>query len=264
MAMARKRSYQVSEIAEIAGVSVRTLHHYDEIGLLVPRGRTDAGYRLYDDDDLLRLQQIILGRELGLTLEEIRRSLDEPSFDRRRALVAQRAELEKRAQQTQAMLRAIDAAIAVIDDAASPDSEARAPLDLKRIFDGFDPARYELEAEERWGGSHAYAESKRRTAHYTEADWQRLKAEQAAIYADAFAALQAGQSPADPGVTAIAERHRQSIERWFYPCSFEIHRGLAAMYEEDQRFAENIDKYGAGLTPFLAQAIRENAKRHGA
>lgn len=262
--MARKRSYQVSEIAEISGVSVRTLHHYDQIGLLVPRGRTDAGYRLYDDDDLLRLQQILLGRELGLTLEEIRRSLDEPSFDRRRALVAQRAELEKRAEQTQAMLRAIDAAIAVIDDAADPASKGHASVDLKRIFDGFDPEKYEIEAEQRWGGSDAFEESKRRTARYTEADWQRLKAEQAAIYADAFAALQAGKSPAAAEPVAIAERHRQSIERWFYPCSFEMHRALSEMYEQDRRFAENIDKYGAGLTSYLAQAIRENAKRHGA
>ncbi len=150
LSMARERSYLVSEVAEMAGVSVRTLHHYDEIELLVPRGRTDAGYRLYDDDDLLRLQQILLGRELGLTLEEIRRSLDEPSFDRRRALVAQRAELEKRAQHTQAMLHAIDAAIAVIDDADTV-AEAKEPLDLRRIFDGFDPSKYEAEAEQRWG-----------------------------------------------------------------------------------------------------------------
>jgi DNA-binding transcriptional MerR regulator len=80
-----RRAYQVKQAAELAGVSVRTLHHYDAIGLLVPSGRTEAGYRLYDDDDLLRLQQIQIGRELGLPLEEIRRSLDDPSFDRRQA-----------------------------------------------------------------------------------------------------------------------------------------------------------------------------------
>jgi len=209
----------------------------------------------------LRLQQIMLGRELGLTLAEIRRSLDEPSFDRRRALVAQRAELEKRAQHTQAMLRAIDAAIAVIDDANTPTGQAGAPLDMAQIFDGFDPKKYEVEAEQRWGESDAFEESKRRTAGYTEDDWRRLKAEQAAIYAEAFALLQAGTSPADPAAAAVAERHRQSIDRWFYPCSLEMHCKLAAMYEQDRRFAENIDKYGAGLTPFLARAIRENAKR---
>src|SRR5882724_4006984 len=119
--MARKSSYQVKEVAELSGVSVRALHHYDELGLLVPAGRTSAGYRLYDDDDLLRLQQILIGRELGLSLEEIHRSLDEPSFDRKRALVAQRAELEKRAQQAQAMLRAVDAAIALIDGNGNED-----------------------------------------------------------------------------------------------------------------------------------------------
>ena len=100
----------------MAGVSVRTLHHYDSIGLLVPRIRTDAGYRLYTDADLLRLQQILIGRELGLSLEEIRRSLDDPGFDRRIALIDQRARLRERVQQTEAMIRAIDAALAALDD----------------------------------------------------------------------------------------------------------------------------------------------------
>src|ERR1043165_2701726 len=113
--MARSRTYLIKEVSEIAGVSVRTLRPYHEIGLLVPRARTDAGYRLYEDDDLLRLQQILLGRELGLTLPEIRRSLTDPKFDRRGALLAQRAELEKRGEQTAAMLRAVDAALALIE-----------------------------------------------------------------------------------------------------------------------------------------------------
>ncbi len=262
--MANNRRYLVSDVAEIAGVSVRTLHHYDEIELLVPRGRTEAGYRLYDDEDLLRLQQILLGRELGLTLEEIRRSLDEPSFDRRRALIAQRAELEKRAQHTQAMLGAIDAAIAVIDAATDPALTRAAEVDMTHLFEGFDPSKYETEVEQRWGHTAAFKESQRRAASYTQADWERLKAEQNKLYADAFSALQAGKSPDDPQAMDMAERHRQSIERWFYPCSFEMHRGLAALYEQDPRFAENLDKHGPQLTPFLAAAIRENAKRHGA
>jgi MerR family transcriptional regulator, thiopeptide resistance regulator len=259
--MARKRTYLVSEVSELAGVSVRALHHYDELELLVPRGRSAAGYRLYDDEDLLRLQQILLGRELGLSLEEIRRSLDEPSFDRRRALVAQRAELEKRAQHTEAMLRAIDAAIRHLDDEAAP--LAGDNMDLKQIFDGFEPSKYEAEAEQRWGNTDPFAESKKRTQRYTPQDWQRLADEQTAVYGAAFEALQAGKSPADPEVMAVAERHRQSIERWFYPCSYAMHRGLADMYEQDRRFAGNIDQHGAGLTPFLAAAIRENAKSHG-
>ena len=136
-------------------------------------------------------------------------------------------------------------------------------MDMKQIFDGFDPAKYEAEAEQRWGDSDAFKESKKRTARYTKEDWQRLAAEQARIYDDAFALLQAGKSAADPEVMDVAERHRHCIERWFYPCSHEMHRGLADMYEQDPRFAENIDKHGAGLTPLLAAAIRENARRHG-
>jgi DNA-binding transcriptional MerR regulator len=261
--MARSGTYLVKEVSEIAGVSVRTLHHYDEIGLLVPRGRTDAGYRLYDDEDLLRLQQILLGRELGLTLPEIRRSLTDPHFDRRASLLAQRAELQRRAQQTAAMLRAIDAALELIESGDDTTPRAGDPMNVKQIFDGFDPSSYEVEAEQRWGDTDAFAESQKRTQSYTAEDWQRLAAEQAAIYADAFQALQAGKSPGDPAVMDVAERHRASIDRWFYPCGHSMHRGLADMYEQDRRFAENIDKYGVGLSPFLASAIRENAKRHG-
>ncbi|HEX2873250.1 MAG TPA: MerR family transcriptional regulator [Polyangiaceae bacterium] len=257
--MARKRTYLVKEVAEIAGVSVRTLHHYDEIELLVPVGRTEAGYRLYDDDDLLRLQQILLGRELGLTLEEIRRSLTEPDFDRREALLAQRAELEKRAEQTAEMRRAVDAALALLDQAEA--GESAESVSPESLFDGFDPSRYEAEAEQRWGHTDAFVESRKRTRHYTREDWQRFAAEQAAIYGAAVEALRAGKPPTDPDALAAAERHRESIERWFYPCSHEMHCNLATMYEQDPRFAENIDKYGPGLSPFLVSAIRENARR---
>src|SRR5690606_23922627 len=103
------------EVARLAGVSVRTLHHYDEIGLLVPSRRSDAGYRLYDEADLLRLQQILIGRELGLPLEQIRRSLDDPGFDLRDALKAQRAGLLSHVHETTRMLSAIDAALAHLD-----------------------------------------------------------------------------------------------------------------------------------------------------
>jgi len=115
--MQSRRQYQVKEVAELSGLSIRALHHYDAIGLLTPSFRTAAGYRVYDADDLLRLQQIMIGRELGLSLEDIRRSLDDPSFDRRSALLTQRAALERRAQHTTEMIRAIDAAVGVIDGA---------------------------------------------------------------------------------------------------------------------------------------------------
>jgi DNA-binding transcriptional MerR regulator len=254
--MPLRRTYQVKEVAELAGVTVRALHHYDEIGLLVPSARSEAGYRLYDDDDLLRLQQILIGRELGMSLETIRRSLDDPAFDRREALLSQRAELAARSERTAAMIRAIDAALTVIEE------KSMGKVDFKKIFDGFDPADHAAEAEQRWGSTHAHKASIERTKGYTEADWVRFRDEQGAIYADARAAQLAGVPPHDPRAMDVAERHRLSFDRWFYPCSPKMHARLADMWETDSRFETNIDKHGgAGLTKFLAAAVRANAKR---
>jgi hypothetical protein len=136
-------------------------------------------------------------------------------------------------------------------------------VDMKEIFDGFDPAKYEAEAKERWGHTEAYKESMKRTKRYTEADWRRLKDEQDGIYRDAAAAMTSGKGTDDGEVMDIAERHRLLIDRWFYPCSSAMHLGLADLYEADARFAETIDRYAMGLTPFLSAAIRANARRNG-
>jgi DNA-binding transcriptional MerR regulator len=250
------RRYQVKDVSQIAGVSVRALHHYDAIGLLVPKVRSEAGYRLYTHDDLLRLQQIIIGRELGLPLEAIRRSLDDPQFDRQRALRAQREQLRARAAQTEAMIAAVDAALALIDG-----EHTGGAMDMKDIFDGFDASKYEGEAQERWGDTSAYRQAMQRTKRYTADDWKNHRAEQTAIYADMVAVMRAGREPHDRDALGIAERHRLSIDRWFYPCSSAMHRGLADMYASDSRFSETIDKHGEGLTAFLAAAIRANADR---
>lgn len=248
--------YQVNELARLSGVSVRALHHYDEIGLLAPSARTRAGYRLYDDDDLLRLQQILIARELGMPLEQIKRSLDDPAFDRRAALESQRVELSRRAERTAAMLRAVDAALATLERTEERSMKQMTEREIRSLFDGFDPTRYEQEAEQRWGEAEAYKESARRTSKYTQADWQRYKAEADAIMSDAARLFLAG-APADgQEAGAVAERHRLSIDRWFYPCSVEMHARLADLYEQDGRFAQNIDKYAAGLTAWWSAAIR--------
>jgi DNA-binding transcriptional MerR regulator len=247
-------------VARLARVSVRTLHHYDSIGLLVPRTRTDAGYRVYTDADLLRLQQILIGRELGLSLEEIRRSLDDPGFDRRNALIDQRERLRERVQQAEAMIRAIDAALAAFDNGQG-ESEMD-EMNMENLFQGFDASQYDDEVRRRWGTTEAFVESRKRTARYTPDDWKAVKAEQSGIYDDAYDALKAGKAPTDAGVMDVAERHRLSIDRWFYPCSHGMHRGLASMYESDDRFRQAIDNQREGLTPFLAEAIRANANRH--
>ena len=254
--MKRIKTYQVKDVARIARVSVRALHHYDEIGLLAPATRSPAGYRLYDQASLLRLQQILIGRELGLPLEEIRRSLDDPDFDHRRTLLRQREQLVKQAEATAEMITAVDRALEMLDDEEKGDA-----MTMEQIFAGFDPSKYEREVEARWGDTEVHRESSRRTKTYTAEDWAAIKNEQASIYRDIAAARQAGKAVDDDDVMDIAERHRLSIDRWFYPCSFDMHLGLADLYEADDRFATTIDAYGAGLTPFLAEAIRANAQR---
>ena len=249
------RTYRVADVARMSGVSIRALHHYDAIGLLVPTGRTEAGYRLYTDKDLPRLQQIVIGRELGFSLEEIKQSLDDPRFDQRQALVEQRQRLEAKARALDEMLRAVDAALAVVGH-----DPQGGTMDMKELFGGFDPAAHEAEVEQRWGGP-ALEESKRRVKTYTADDWKRQQAEAGTIYADAAALMQKGVDPTSPEAAAVAERHRRSIDKWFYPCSHATHAGLANMYEADERFRATIDKAGDGLTTFLAAAIRANADR---
>jgi DNA-binding transcriptional MerR regulator len=235
-------------------VSIRALHHY-AVGLLVPTGRTEAGIRLYTDADLLRLQQILIGRELGFALDEIKRSLDDPRFDHRQALLEQRKRLEAKAHSLQQMLRSIDAALAVV----GPDPQGGV-MDMKELFNGFDPSAHEAEVEARWSGP-ALDESKRRVKAYSPEDWKRWKAENAAVYGDAAAAMRHGVAPTSPAAMAIAERHRLSIDTWFYPCGHAMHAGLADMYEADDRFRAAIDAAGEGLTAFLAAAIRANVAK---
>lgn len=253
--MRGRRTYRVKDVARLAGVSVRTLHYYDEVGLLRPHGRSAAGYRIYSETDLLRLQQIVIRRELGFPLEEIRSSLDDPGYDPKAALLAQRRELERRAERTRTMLQAIDSALSVLEG-HDPRGSTMSTTDMKRLFDGFDPSAHEEEAAQRWGSTEAFAISKARTARYTDADWKTIKDEQAAVYADLAAAQAAGRAPSEASVAALVERHRRVIDRWFYPCDAAMHRQLADLYEGDPRFAANIDRFGEGLTTFLVAAIR--------
>lgn len=252
--------YKVQALARVSGVSVRTLHHYDALGLLTPSHRSDAGHRLYTHADLLRLQQVLLGRELGLSLEDIKRSLDEPGFDHRAALLTQRRALEARLTRTHAMLRAVDTALQSLsptegETTMTTNDETTFPSEL---FGGFTPDVHEGEARERWGDTDAYKESRRRSKRYSQEDWRRFKIENDAVYADAAALLKAGTAPDAEEAKQVAERHRLSIDRWFYPCDVAMHGRLADLYEADSRFAQSIDAHGEGLTSWLCAAIRAN------
>lgn len=244
-------SYQVKDVARIAGVSVRTLHHYHDIGLLVPSGRTGAGYRLYDEDDLLRLQQILLHRELGFSLERIRRMLDHPGYDRVAALREQRRLLVEQSGRTARMIGAVDAALETLTGERA--------MDPNGLFDGFDPRTYEEEVRERWGETEAYRESSRRTRAYTKEEWAKINGELDSLLEEAAGRFRAGARPGDPDVIELAERHRLHIDRWYYPCSRFRHAGLAEMYVTDERFAGFFERYGEGMAEFFADAIRANS-----
>lgn len=249
-------SYTVGRVARIAGVTVRTLHHYDEIGLLSPSGRSGTGYRRYDEADLDRLQQIMFYRELGFSLEEIAAILDDPSADPAEHLRRQHDLISDRIARLQKMVSAIQHAM-----------EARkvginlTPEERFEVFGEFNPDDYAQEAQERWGESDAFKESARRTARYTKADWQRHKQENEDWGRRIVALMESGAAAGSPEAMALAEEHRQSISRWFYECTYEIQTGLAEMYLADERFMATYEAIKPGLTVFLHDAILANAAR---
>lgn len=241
----------IGELARLTGVTVRTLHHYDERGLVRPSQRTAAGHRLYEDDDVLRLQQVLVLRELGVALDDIAAALDEDGADRAALLRRHRAALVDRRGQLDRMLAAVDAAIAMHARGATPMTSD----ELKHLFDGFDPDEHEDEVRERWGDSDAYRESARRTKHYGKAEWEAIKRESQSIYSRLADLMKAGAAPDAPEAQALVDEARGHIDRWFYPCSRAMHRQLGAMYVADHRFTENLDRIAPGFARFLADAI---------
>ncbi|MFI6505091.1 MerR family transcriptional regulator [Nonomuraea typhae] len=250
-------SYSVGQVARFAGVTVRTLHHYDEIGLLCPGERTSAGYRRYTEADMDRLQQVLFYRELGFPLEEIAVILDEPGADAMTHLRRQHQMLVRRIDRLRMMTVAIE-----------KEMEARTmginltPEERFEVFGDFRPEDYAQEAEERWGGTEAFKQANQRMAGMTKADWVRF-AEEGKAVAEALAQAFSEGAPAD-GERAmdLAEEHRQHITRWCYDCSFEMHRGLGDMYVADPRFAANYEPLAEGLTEYIRDAIHANAARH--
>ena len=245
--------YSVGEVARIAKVTIRTLHHYDQIGLLAPSSRNRSGYRQYTRVDIERLQQIRFHRELGLALEEIRSILDAKDFDAERALREHREHLRQRLDETQALITTIDRMLA--------NGKGEAEMTTEEMFDGFKPEKYEAEVGERWGGSPACKESMRRTKSYGPEQWREIKEEAETIVQEMAAARSAGAAPESDAAMALAERYRQHIDRWFYSCGPEMHAALGSMYVADPRFAEYFDRHSEGLSSYVDRAIRANAAR---
>ena len=234
----------VSEAAKRAGVSVRTLRWYDEIGLLKPSETTQAGYRFYDGAAMASLQQILFYRELDVPLEQIGRILTAPDNDRTEALQKHRTLLMMKRRRLDDMLRLVDetiGGIAMYDERPKPTQ-----ADWEAV-----KKQYAQEAADRWGNTEAFLESREKHAGYTPEQEARINAEMEEIF-QAFGAC--GDPEGQEGL-ALARRWQAHITRYHYNCTDGILACLGQMYENDPRFQENLDKYGPGTARKMSAAI---------
>jgi DNA-binding transcriptional MerR regulator len=244
---------KVKEVAELVGISIRTLHHYDEINLLNPQQLTSSGYRLYSTEDLERLQQILFFRELGFSLKEIKKIIDNPAFDRREALHVQRNMLvEKR--------KRIDRMIATIDKTIQH-MKGEIQMTDQEKFEGFDFSRnpYEQEARERWGNE-AVDRSQAKLDRLGKERQRALGEKMNAIYRE-LAALRDKEPGSEQAQTAIREWYnllQEMTGQWYSPEAF---KNLGQMYVDDERFTKNIDQFGNGLSRFMRDAMAIFAER---
>jgi len=259
-AMAEKTqvSLTVGQLADAFGITVRTLRHYDDVGLLVPSERTPAGYRLYGDADVTRLQHIVVYRRLGFGLEEIRLLLDQPESVEEH-LVRQRAAVISRLDEMRDLVEAIDRAIEREQSGMKLTKEEQ-----KELFGDAFSDEYAAEAEQRWGDTDAWRQSESRTAGYTKADWIAVKAEADAVNAAFVAAKRAGLPPDGVAAMDAAEQHRRHIHERFYDVPTAMHRGLGDMYVTDPRFTKTYEDLEPGLAQYVRDAIHANADRQDA
>jgi DNA-binding transcriptional MerR regulator len=248
--------YTIGHVARLSGVSVRALHHYDDIGLLTPSGRSDAGYRLYSDTDLDRLRRILFYRELGFGLDQIAGVLASPAEGVDDHLRRQHGLLRERLVRTQALLHAVEHEMEARKMGISLTAEEQF-----EIFGTDDLNERIKEAGEQWGNTEAFKESQRRTAAYTKEDWIKIKREADENIGGFAEAIKAGE-PADGTLAMdLAEAHRQHISRWFYACDAGHHSALAVLYVSDPRFSEPWEKIAPGFSLYVHDAILANAAR---
>lgn len=236
---------KVKEVAELASISVRTLHHYDEIGLLTPDEVTSAGYRLYSDANLERLQQILFFKELDFSLKEIKNIITDPSFNPEEALNMHRLILLEKRQRLDQMIATIDRTVLHV--------RGEIKMTAKEQFEGFDFSQnpYEQEARERWG-DHAVDHANQKLHSKSTTDQKALSDQMNEIYKH-LASLR--------HIEPASEEAQAGIKEWFTwlnqmgSYSPEAFRGLGQMYVDDERFTRNIDQFGDGLAVFMRDAM---------
>lgn len=245
---------KVKEVADLVGISVRTLHHYDEIGLLTPDQTTESGYRLYSDDNLETLQQILFFRELGFPLKKIKEILSSPSFDRKEALTIHHKMLLDKRNQLDQLIQTVEKSIL--------HAKGVIQMSHKEKFTGFDFSHnpYEQEARERWGDE-AVDRSNAKLGKMTQEEQKAMGEKMNAIYFR-LAELRHTSPASDDAQTAIKEWYDFLNSNFGHHYSLEAFKGLGQMYVDDERFTKNIDQFGEGLAKFMCDAMGIYADRN--
>jgi DNA-binding transcriptional MerR regulator len=244
--------YTVKQLTTLAGVSVRTLHYYDEIGLLKPESVGANGYRQYGDDSLLHLQQILFYKELELPLEEIKKIMGRRDFDLLSALESHRTALRQRAARTERLIRTVDDTILHL--------KGKKDMSKKQLFEAFSEeqqAEYAREAEQMYDPETVRA-SNRKWKAYSAEEKQRILDEGGKVYTAMLAVMPRGA--ASPEVQVCVERWRKHMD-YFWTPKLEQLVGLAELYNQDPRFKANFDKIDPRLAPFMLEAVKVYVKR---
>ena len=233
---------RIKEFAVMTGVSVRTLHYYDEIGLLHPSYvDSTTGYRYYDAQSLLRMQEILFYRELDFPLQRIGDLLSSPYYNKEQALAEQKQLLILKKERLERL-------IAAVDSAAKGEN-------VMTAFDNRDFEQYREEAAARWGDTAAYREYEEKTAFATAAETENLAAQMDGLMAQFATCMQAGSTPDSIAAQALVKALQEHITAHYYHCTDEILFGLGQMYVADDRFRANIDRHAAGTAAFICAAI---------
>ena len=227
-------------------MTTRTLRYYDEIGLLKPAGTGSNGYRYYDRENLLRLQQILFFRELDVPLDDILLIMSQPDFNLPGALENHRTALRNRASRLKKLIDTVDRTIATI--------KGEEKMKEKELFEGFDETKYEEEVRQRWGHTPQYAESQKKWASYSKEQEQLIK-EEGGRLAIRMVTTDPNAKPDDPDVqNAIGEYHAY-INKYFYTCDVGFIRNLSDMWVQDKRFAINYERIREGGAAFVREAV---------
>lgn len=239
-------AYTIKEIADLAGVTTRTIRYYDEIGLLEPALTGDNGYRYYDQDSLLRLQQILFFRELDVPLKEIELIMNGPNYDLLSALGNHRSALQGKVRRLETLIDTLDKTVASIKGEGS--------MSDKDVFEGFDESQYEEEVRERWGDSPRYAESQAKWSSYSEEQKEAIKAEGGRLTV-MMVSKDPKASPDDADVQAAVGEYHAYLNQYFYTCELSFLRVLADNWVQDPRFAINYEKIREGGAAFVREAV---------